>query len=434
VCRSVLERLAGAAITAAALLLVFCAGTSAATYAPLDQPGPPLSVPVAALRASLQCQPAVRDAKTEPVLLSPGTGATPTENFGWDWEPALDKLGIPWCAYDAPHQTLGDIQTSGEYLVHAIRTVYALAGRKIAILGHSQGGMSMRWALRFWPDTRAMVDDVIAFAPSNHGTTIVSPSYCLLGCAPADLQQLAGSRFIEALNSRTETFDGVSYTQVYTHTDEVVRPNSSPATCSSCLYTGTGAISNIASQQICPGDLYEHVGVGTADPVAYAIGVDALRHAGPADPRRIARSVCRQPWMPGVVNPSNLAVGLQALSTVFGSLSVILPTANLAVGAPEVRTEPPLACYVFAACTGPLAPTLLLSYRRSRRKIDVVVGTPEGDHSVRVPGVTVHIAGRHAVTSTTGRAKLTITLRRGHRYRLIATRPGCNPAIQAITG
>ncbi|MDQ6606375.1 MAG: GPI inositol-deacylase, partial [Actinomycetota bacterium] len=69
-----------------------------------------------------------------------------------------DQLGISWCAYTAPHSTLDNIETSGEYLVYAIRTMHALAGRRIAVMGHSQGGMSMRWALRFWPDTRPMVE------------------------------------------------------------------------------------------------------------------------------------------------------------------------------------------------------------------------------------------------------------------------------------
>ena len=50
------------------------------------------------------------------------------------------------------------------------RRVHALARRRIAVMGHSQGGMSMRWALRFWPDTRRMVADVIGFSGSNHGT------------------------------------------------------------------------------------------------------------------------------------------------------------------------------------------------------------------------------------------------------------------------
>ena len=30
--------------------------------------------------------------------------------------------------------------------------------------------MIPRWALRFWPDTRVMVDHVVGLSPSNHGT------------------------------------------------------------------------------------------------------------------------------------------------------------------------------------------------------------------------------------------------------------------------
>ncbi len=32
---------------------------------------------------------------------------------------------------------------------------------------HSQGGMIGRWATRFWPDTRQMVDDIVGLAPST---------------------------------------------------------------------------------------------------------------------------------------------------------------------------------------------------------------------------------------------------------------------------
>jgi hypothetical protein len=87
---------------ALAIALSAGANASATPYAPLNQPGPPLSVPAAALRASLKCEPGVTNAKTEPVLLNPATGVTPDENYSWNWEPALDQLGIPWCAYTVP--------------------------------------------------------------------------------------------------------------------------------------------------------------------------------------------------------------------------------------------------------------------------------------------------------------------------------------------
>lgn len=192
---------------ALALPLAGAASAGAATttpdpvFAPVDTPGPALTVTPAQLAAVLQCSKGVDHAAKAPVLLVQGTGATAKDNWSWTYEPALDKLGIPWCAVDLPDHATSDVQVAGEYVVAAIRDVHARAGRKVDIIGHSQGGMVPRWALRFWPDTRAMVDDVIGFAPSNHGTTQAAAG-CKDGCAAADWQQSDTSNFMKALNSR----------------------------------------------------------------------------------------------------------------------------------------------------------------------------------------------------------------------------------------
>jgi hypothetical protein len=406
--------------------LAVSATANAAAYAPLNQPGPPLTVPPAQLRASLYCEPSVRNASKEPVLLNPATGVTPAENYSWNWEPALDKLGIPWCTYTAPYHTLGDIQTSGEYLVYAIRTVHALAHRKIAIMGHSQGGMSMRWPLRFWPDTRTMVDKVIGFSGDNHGTTQFSVAPCKFGCPPGDWQQDYQSNFIRALNSYAETFAGISYTEIYTHTDEVVTPNSGP-TATAALHTGGGQIANVATQQVCPTDVYEHLTIGTVDPVAYALAVDALTHSGPADPARIPKSVCSQVYMPGI-NPLSVNNYLQVLASAPTLASVDIGVlAPATTGVKDVNSEPPLECYVFAACSGADAPTLRVSFTRRGHRIRVLVRTLEGTQLVPVPGVTVTLAGHRARTG--GRGLATLRARHG---RLVATRPGCNPATARV--
>jgi hypothetical protein len=323
-------------------------GASAPVFAPLDRPGPALDVPAATIAAAMTCSGSLANSRLEPVLLNPATGVTAAENYSWNYERAFTARGRPWCAITMPVNTLGDIQTAGEYLVYAIRTMYAAAHEKIAVLGHSQGGMSMRWALRFWPDTRAMVDDVIGLAGSNHGTTVLGlcvPN--LIACPPADWQQGAKSNFIQALNSGAETFAGISYTEIFTHTDEVVEPNVTDADSSSAVHTGAGAITNVATQDICPLDPDEHLTVGTLDPVAYALAMDALNHAGPAAPSRISRLVCLQLVQPGV-NPLDAQMYLQLLAAAPGLLAVDVPFVN-AVGAPEVRQEPPLRCYVFAA-------------------------------------------------------------------------------------
>ncbi|MFL5907334.1 MAG: lipase family alpha/beta hydrolase [Solirubrobacterales bacterium] len=322
-------------VTAAALLLP--ASAQAITYAPVDQPGPPLSVPQSDLAASLTCTGNLASGPT-PVLLVPGTAYTPRTDFSWGWEPALDKLGISWCAVELPGIALGDSQVAGEYVVNAIRTMYGSAGRRIAIIGHSQGGMVPRWAFRFWPDTRAMVDDLIGLSPSNHGT-YDSDFACLPGCPPAAWQQAEKAEFIKALNSYQETFPGISYTNAYTNTDEIVTPNfgGSP---SSALHGGGGEITNVAIQDICPLDLNEHLAIGTYDPVAYALAIDALFHTGPADGPRVGLAPCAQALMPGVdpvTFPTDNASSVASVAQAYGTY-------------PPVPAEPPLKCYVTAGC------------------------------------------------------------------------------------
>lgn len=332
---------------AAATLLPGSAAQAAGTaYAPLDQVGPPLSVPTTALRAALACHGDPHSGG-EPVLLSPATSVTPDQDYSWTYEKAFTAQGRYWCAVTMPDRTFEDIQVSGEYLVYAIRTMHADTGRRIAVMGHSQGGMSMRWALRFWPDTRPLVDDVIGMAGSNHGTTALPACFPgLTSCTPAVWQQQAGSQFLEALNSRAETLAGISYTEVFTHLDEVVVPDSDDATASSALHTGAGAITNIAVQDICPLDTSEHLTVGTVDPVTYALVMDALDHPGPAQPSRISRSVCGQGVMP-YVNPLDVNTILQPLQAIPGLVSTPLPDVSL-VGVPTVAAEPALKPYVYA--------------------------------------------------------------------------------------
>jgi hypothetical protein len=316
-------------------------------FAPLDRPGPALTVARSKLAAALECHGSLTNGTGEPVLLNPATGVTPEQNYSWNYERAFNAQGRAWCAVTMPYSTLGDIQIAGEYLVYAIRHMHAAAHRRIAILGHSQGGMSMRWALRFWPDTRAMVDDVIGMAGTNHGTTRAACVAGVTRCPPATWQQADDARFIQALNSRAETFAGISYTEIYTHTDEVVQPNSSNANSSSSLHTGAGAITNVAIQSVCPLDVQSHLFIGTVDPTAYALVMDALRHRGPARPGRIDRSVCLRLYQPGV-NPLNVDTLIQPLEAIPTLFSTPIPGVVL-IDVPAPKHEPALRCYVFAA-------------------------------------------------------------------------------------
>ena len=325
----------------AALLALVLSGVgpaAATTYAPLNQRGPALSVPAGQLKASLTCSGSMRNLHRDPVLLVPGTTMNPQVNFSWNYERAFTRMGWTWCAVTLPYDATGDIQVAGEYVVNALRTMSSAAHRKVDVVGWSQGGMVPRWALRFWPDTRAMVGDLVGLSASNHGT-LDSRLSCSPGssCTPSFWQQAAGSHFLDALNSRAETFAGVDYTNAYTATDEIVTPNAGP-TPSSGLYTGDGRIANVSLQSICPGHVADHFAIGSYDAVGYAIVLDALTHAGPASPARIPTAVCAEPFQPGV-NPATFATDYA---------NFLAYAVNPAGDAAKVTAEPPLKRYVYA--------------------------------------------------------------------------------------
>lgn len=335
---SLLSVHAGAIGLSAAALLAVAPGPAAASsagFAPVDRPGPALSVAKDKLDGALACTSNVGKGR-QTVLLVPGTTVNPREDYAWNWYRALDQLGRPYCAVTLPFNTTGDTQIASEYVVNAIRSIYARTGQKVQVMGHSQGGTEPRFALRFWPDLRTKVDDYIAFAATNHGSALIR-GLCAPDCTPALWQQIDNSNYIQAMNSYQETFAGISYTQIYTHFDQFVQPNVDDSGTTSL--TGPGDITNVALQDVCPANTGEHIAIGTYDPVAYALAMDALTHPGPADPSRLKASVCTETFMPGV-DPRTFATNLaDAYNQIFISLTTD----------PRVDAEPALKPYTQAA-------------------------------------------------------------------------------------
>ncbi len=288
---------------------------------------------------ALSCSTDLSRAQTTPVLFVPGTTLAP-ENYSWNWLRALAAERRPYCTLALPNRGMSDVQTAGEYVTFAIRSMYERYGGRIDVVGHSQGGMAPRWALRFFPDTRAMVDDLVGLSPSNHGT-LDANGFCAGpgGCPPSFWQQRMGSKFLGALNSGQETFPGISYSSVYTRIDEVVVPNVNDRS-SSSLHGGGGEISNVSLQDVCPVGADEHLAIGTYSNVAFRLAMDALTHAGPADARRVPRSVCADPFMPGVDK-----------KTFLGDYAAMgEDIAHELLTYPREPAEPPLRCYAAGSC------------------------------------------------------------------------------------
>src|SRR4051812_2094918 len=132
----------------AATLLVVLA--TLALAAPAGAAEPKLTVPKQKLAAALHCTEGVRNAERTPIMLVTGTGASGDEAYAIA-KPAFDQVGAPVCWVNFPHHTTADIQVSVQYLVYGLRTTSARAGRPIAVIGISQGGLLPRIALTYWP-------------------------------------------------------------------------------------------------------------------------------------------------------------------------------------------------------------------------------------------------------------------------------------------
>jgi triacylglycerol lipase len=258
--------------------------------------GPTLQSADSTLAAALHC-PATFAGAHNPVLFVHGTTLTAESNWAWNYGKTLPRLGYDVCLVQLPDRARADMQVSSEYVVYAIRFMAAQAHRKVDVVGFSQGPLEPRWAIKYWPDVRNLVDDLVAMSGVGHGFT-ETEVICSSECIAPFWQMKPESRFLNALNAGDETPGDVSYTSVYSRTDQFVwlanGPNE-PWTESAKL---DGA-SNIAIQDVCPGRSVEHV-QAIYDAAMYAVIMDALTHDGPADAGRIDRSVCAQAAMPGV--------------------------------------------------------------------------------------------------------------------------------------
>ena len=285
------------AAACALLVAVFGSLASVASAAPA---GPRLTVPRSELRAALKCHGAIEDATTTPLMLVTGTGTTGDQLYALG-KPGLDAYGHPVCYVNFPDSTTADIQVSVEYLVDGLRREFERAGRKIAVVGLSQGGLLARFALTYWPDLRRKVVDVVSAAGTQHGTTVHrGDCSSATPCVPAAWQQLRGSHLLRAIDGmQDETPGRVSYTTVRSLTDETVQPQTGARPASALV----GA-SNIVIQDVCPGRTTTHVGTAT-DSVTFAALVDAVRHRGrgrkgAAKVARLPSDVCGHPYAPGL--------------------------------------------------------------------------------------------------------------------------------------
>lgn len=262
-------------------------------------PGPRYRTSVKVLDQAVECTPGIQRRKA--VVLLSGTGFTTEENWGWGHERALSQAGFAVCTVELVARSMVSIYNQADYVVYAVRKAHRLSGRKVSVIGYSQGGSHPLWAMKFWPDVRAAVDDYIGLAPAVNGTRLGDVVCAKGSCSGISWQVQFGSAYHTRLH-RGGLPVGPSYTNIYTNFDEIVLPQPR----ASHIPGG----SNISVQSVCPLRVVEHAAI-LADSVAWALALDALTHRGPADASRLKNrlALCAGPFLPGI-DLAGMAVAL----------------------------------------------------------------------------------------------------------------------------
>ncbi|HEY1077766.1 MAG TPA: alpha/beta fold hydrolase [Fontimonas sp.] len=279
-----------------ALALVSCGEDSqVAVEVPVSADEPALETDTALLEESLRCT-AFEHPDKPAVLLVHGTFTAGFEQYNWTYLPLLAERGYDVCTVTYPDRGLGDMQVSAEYIVHALRRMHAQTGRKVAVIGHSQGVAVPRWAIRWWASARNAVDDFVLLAGPNHGTEQVTlggvfPILTAVGLVPEVVYQLApDSKFMAATNAGDETPGDISYSAIYTAMDELVRPVEPVPTAALEFGQDNPQVANILLQDVCAGRIVDHVTIGLTDRLTFDLVIDALEHDGPANVLRAGGS------------------------------------------------------------------------------------------------------------------------------------------------
>lgn len=366
--------------------------------------GPPLTIHESELRAALTCRAPARGPARTTVLLVHGTFTTGETSWGPTYVPTLTRRGHRTCTLTIPDRLLDDTRIDAEYVVFAVRTLRRDAPtRRVSVIAHSQGSMVQRWAMRWWPDVAASVDDVIDLAGLVRGSPVAS-TLCAGPCPAWTHFASEGSVFMNALNRPAMAPPVLDATSVFTDYDELIQPPSV------AHYDGTPNTVTARLQELCPGRAVEH-GLVLADAAVFAVVADALAHDGPADLRRIA-----EPCPPGNLEGVDSAafLGALGLDAAVGSAEVV------ATRHPPLHADEPQALGYTAARAarfGELAtrvrPTRLRVGARVLRIQVTVGGVPVRRAKVTAFGVT-------ATSGADGAARLRVRPRSRGVRRVVA--------------
>ncbi|KAK6007932.1 hypothetical protein QM012_004746 [Aureobasidium pullulans] len=314
------------------------------TIYPRKGSDPKYSVTESSLRSAIYIPPSFTNGKVQPVILMPGTGATGYFTYIGNYISLLTGSSYAdpvWL--NIPGYLLNDAQTNAEYAAYAINYIASITGKKVSIIGWSQGNIDIQWAFKYFTSTQKSTRNHIAISPDYSGT-VNANLICPVGlpCDPSVLQQQykGTSNFIDQMRLNGGDSAYVPTTTVYSGLfDEIVEPQQGTGASAYLNDARNVGVTNNYLQGICPGlpggSFYTHEGV-LYNPIAFGLVKDALVNGGAGQTSRLdLNTLCNM----------YLAEGLNVGDLLLTENAILVAALSLVLYEPKVTAEPAIKAY-----------------------------------------------------------------------------------------
>ncbi|CAD0088711.1 unnamed protein product [Aureobasidium mustum] len=302
------------------------------TIYPRKGKDPKYSVTESSLRSAIYIPPSFTNGKVQPVILMPDISLLTGSTYA-------DPVWL-----NIPGYLLNDAQTNAEYAAYAINYIASITGKKVSIIGWSQGNINIQWAFKYFTSTQKSVRNHIAISPDYAGTVnanLICPEG--LPCDPAVLQQQykGTSNFIDQLRLNGGDSAYVPTTTVYSGLfDEIVEPQQGTGASAYLNDARKVGVTNNYLQGICnpvlpAGSFYTHEGV-LYNPIAFGLVKDALINGGAGQTSRLdLNTLCNM----------YLAEGLNVSDLLLTENAILVAALALVLYEPKVSAEPAIKAY-----------------------------------------------------------------------------------------